>query len=110
MGLRKLSSAYVHAALLLHFAKQSVSEENLTKVITAAGMQADVARIKALASAISEVNIEEAIKSAPLGFAPQPPPAQPTEASKPAEAKKEEKKEEKKKEEEALAGLGALFG
>jgi len=104
----KLSSAYVHAALLLHLAKQSVNEENLKKVITAAGMEADVAKIKALASAVSEVNIEEAIKKAPVGFAPQPPSAPSAEAPKPE--KKEGKKEEEKKEEAALAGLGALFG
>jgi len=107
-----VSSAYIHAALLLHFAGQPVNEENLKKVLEAAGVTVDESRVKALAAAISEVNIDEAIKSAPVGFAPAaaPAPVTPTEA-KPEEKKKEEKKkEEKKEEEEALAGLGALFG
>jgi large subunit ribosomal protein L12 len=105
-----MSSAYIHAALLLHFAGQPVNEENLKKVLEAAGVTVDESRVKALAAAISEVNIDEAIKSAPVGFAPAAAPVTPTEA-KPEEKKKEEKKkEEKKEEEEALAGLGALFG
>jgi large subunit ribosomal protein L12 len=70
--------------------------------------------VKSLAATISEVNIEEAIKAAPVGFAaPTAPAAEATaaEAAKPAEKKKKEGKEEdKKKEEEAMAGLGALFG
>ncbi|MGC8817053.1 MAG: 50S ribosomal protein P1 [Candidatus Hadarchaeum sp.] len=98
---------YVHAVLLLHSAKQPVSEENLKKVIAAAGLQVDEARVKAMVAALEGVNIDEAIKSAavPAVAAPAAPAAAP--------AKPEEKKEEKveeKKEEEALAGLGALFG
>lgn len=103
-----VSSAYVHAALLLHYANQGISVDNLKKVLEAAGIPPDESKVKALAAAISEVNVEEAIKTAPLGFAPQAPVA----PTPPAEAKKEEKKKEKeeKKEDEALAGLGALFG
>ncbi|WP_309492597.1 50S ribosomal protein P1 [Candidatus Hecatella orcuttiae] len=104
-----VSSAYVHAALLLHYANQGINVDNLKKVLEAAGIPPDESRIKALAAAISEVNVEEALKAAPVGFAPQAPTAPAT----PAEAKKEEKKEkekEEKKEDEALAGLGALFG
>ena len=100
-----MSSAYIHAALLLHFAGQPIDEEKLKKVLEAAGVSVDESRVKALTAAISEINIDEAIKSAPVGFAPTPAVA-PVEEAKP----KEEKKEEKKEEEEALAGLGALFG
>lgn len=104
-----MSSAYIHAALLLHFAGQPVNEENLKRVLEAAGMSVDESRVKALVAAISEVNIDEAVKSAPVGVTPVA--AAPTAAveEKPKE-KKEEKKKEEKKEEEALAGLGALFG
>jgi large subunit ribosomal protein L12 len=105
-----LSSPYIHAALLLHFAKQQINEENLKKVISAAGITADEVRVKALISALQEVNIDEAIKSAPIGFAAPATPAASAEVPKKEEKKKVEKKEEKKKEEEALAGLGALFG
>ena len=100
-----MTSAYIHAALLLHFAKQPVNEDSLKKVVKAAGLSADDGRIKALATAISEVNIEEVVKSPPVGVAP-PPPSEPKAEKKP---KKEEEKKEKKGE-EAMAGLGALFG
>jgi large subunit ribosomal protein L12 len=98
---------YVYAALLLHSSAQPVTEENVKKVITAAGSQAEEAQVKALVAALSEVNIDEALKSASAMATPVAAPVAPT------EAKKEDKKpaeEEKKKEEEALAGLGALFG
>jgi large subunit ribosomal protein L12 len=99
---------YVYAAMLLHSSGQKISEENVKKVLTAAGVNADEARVKALVAAMSEVNIDEAIKAAsvvtvPAGGAASAPAA--------GEAKEEKKPaEEKKKEEEALAGLGALFG
>jgi large subunit ribosomal protein L12 len=102
---------YVYAALLLHNIGKPVNEENLTSVLTSAGITADVARVKALVASLEGVNIDEAIKTAPaLMVAPAA--AAPAGEAKP-EAKKEEKKpeeDEKKKEEAALEGLGALFG
>jgi large subunit ribosomal protein L12 len=97
---------YVYAALLLHSAGGQVTEENVKKVLTAAGVKAEDPRIKALVAALSEIKIDDALKAAqamPVAAAP---------AAAAAEAKKEEKKPEddKKKSEEALAGLGALFG
>ncbi len=103
---------YVYAALLLHYAKQEVTEENLRKVLQAASVNPDAARVKSLVAALSEVNVEEVLKG--VGFAPAaavPATAAPAEA--PEAKKKEEKKEkeeEGKKEEAALEGLGALFG
>ncbi|MGQ9566174.1 MAG: 50S ribosomal protein P1 [Candidatus Bathyarchaeales archaeon] len=103
---------YVYAAMLLHKAGKPVNEENLTNVLNAAGVNPDAARVKSLVAALAEVNIEEAIKTAPMFAAPATAPA----ASAPAAPAKEEKKEEKKKEDEkqkeeaALEGLGALFG
>lgn len=95
---------YVYAALLLHSAKQPVTEENVAKVLGASGMQVDQARVKALVSSLQGVNIDEAIKQAAM------PVAAPVQAAAPA-AKAEEKKEEKKPTaEEAAAGLSALFG
>jgi large subunit ribosomal protein L12 len=96
----------VYAALLLHKLNKEVNEENLKKVLQAAGAQPDEVKTKALVAALSEVNIDEALKSAVV--APAPAAAAPAEAA-PKEAKKEEKKEEEK-EEEALAGLSSLFG
>ncbi|HXW37041.1 MAG TPA: 50S ribosomal protein P1 [Nitrososphaerales archaeon] len=98
---------YVYAALLLHKLGQPVNEDNLTKVVKATGAAPDEVKIKALASALSEVNIDEALKNAAtVSMAPA--------AAGPAQgapAKAEEKpKEEEKKEEEALQGLASLFG
>jgi large subunit ribosomal protein L12 len=97
---------YVYAAMLLHSSGQKISEDNVKKVLTAAGVSVDEARVKSLVAAMSEVNIDEAIKAASVINVPAGP------AALAAEGKKEEKKpaDEKKKEEEALAGLGALFG
>src|SRR2546426_7774327 len=98
---------YVYAALLLHSTATPVTEENVKKVVTAAGSQVEESQVKALVAALSEVSIDEALKSA---TAMAPPVAA---AAAPTEAKKKDKKpaeEEKKKEKEALAGLGALFG
>ncbi len=103
-----MSTVYVHAALLLHFAKQPINEENLKKVINAVGIEADESKIKALTTAITEVNIEEAIKTTPAAFAAATSPTAPATAE--AEKPKAEEKKKEKKEEEAMEGLGALFG
>lgn len=101
---------YIYAALLLHKAGKEITEDSLKKVLEAAGIKADEAKVKALVSALKEVDIEEAI-STPVAVAAAPVQAPPSEEA-PKEEKKEEKKEEeeKKKEEEAAAGLAALFG
>jgi len=97
---------YVYSAMLLHSAGQPVNEENVKKVLTAAGVKTDAARVKALVASLEGVNIDEAIKSATAI-----PVAAPAASAAPAE-KKEKKKEEKKEEvsqDEAAAGLSALF-
>jgi large subunit ribosomal protein L12 len=103
---------YVYAALLLHNAGKPVNEENLTKLLDAAGINADAVRVKALVASLEGVDIDEAVKTVPTVMAAAPAATAPAPEATP-EAKKEEKKdeeEEKKKEEEALEGLGALFG
>ena len=104
---------YVYAAMLLHKAGKEITEENLTNVLTAAGITVDAVRAKALVASLSEVNIDEAIKAAPAMMA-TPAAAQATVApatEKPQEEEKKKKAEEEKaKEEAALEGLGALFG
>ncbi len=103
---------YVYSALILHSLGKEITEDAIANIIKAAGAEPDMARIKALVSALSEVDIDEAIKTA--AFAPAA--AAPAAAAPATEEKKEEKEEEKKeeeeekKEEEAIAGLGALFG
>src|SRR5947209_13399289 len=55
---------YVYAALLLHSWAQPVNEENVKKIVSAAGGQAEESQVKALVAALSEVNIDDALKSA----------------------------------------------
>lgn len=98
----------IYASLLLHDAGKDITEENVKKVMEAAGAKADAAMIKALVSNMKEVNIEEAIKNTAVTAAPAAAPA-----GEAKEEKKEEKKDEKsdeQKEEEAAAGLSSLFG
>jgi large subunit ribosomal protein L12 len=102
---------YIYAAMLLHKAGKEINEASLTQVLTAAGINADAVRVKALVASLAEVKIDEAIKSAPtMMAAPAAPAAAPAAEAKPKEEKKEKKEDEKQKEEAALEGLGALFG
>jgi large subunit ribosomal protein L12 len=97
---------YIYAALLLHKAGKTVTEEHLTKVLSAAGTHVDAGKVKAVVAALEGANIEEIIAKASIVT------AAPAVAAPTAEAKKEEKKPEEKKvsEEEAAAGLSSLFG
>ena len=101
---------YVYAAMLLHKAGKEINEKSVSEVLTAAGVNADSARVKALVASIAEVDIEEAIKSAPAMMAAAPAPAAEAPAKKEEKAAEEEEEDETKKEEEAMEGLGALFG
>ena len=102
---------YVYAAMLLHKAGKEINAKNVSEVLTAAGVSADAARVKALVASIAEVDIEEAIKSAPAMMAAAPAPAAAAPAKKEEKpAEEEEEEDESKKEEEAIEGLGALFG
>ncbi|MEM4412774.1 MAG: 50S ribosomal protein P1 [Candidatus Caldarchaeum sp.] len=101
---------YIYAALLLHKAGKKVDEDNLKKVVEAAGLSPDMSKIKSLTASLSEINIDEVLKQAAAAPVAQAAPAAApaAAATAPAEKPKEEKKEEEK--EEALSGLSALFG
>lgn len=96
---------YVYSAMLLHSAGKPVTEESVTKVLKAAGIEADSTRVKGLIAALKDINIDEAIKNAAMMQAPA---AAPASGAPKKEAKKEE--DEKKTEEEAAQGLSSLFG
>ena len=99
---------YVYAALLLNAAEKDINEENVAAILSAAGVEADDARVKALIASLEDVDIEEAIATAAVA-APAAATAAPAEAA--AEEEPEEEEEEEEAEEEAAAaGLGALFG
>ena len=102
-----MTDSYMYAALLIHKAGKPITEDSITSVVRAAGVDVDQVKVKALASALSEINVDEVLKNA-SAMAVAAPAAAP---AAPAGAKAEEKpKEEEKKEEEALAGLASLFG
>jgi large subunit ribosomal protein L12 len=99
---------YIYAAMLIHKAGGKVDEAKIQKVLEAAGVKPDNARLKALVASLEGINIDEAIKKAAIAQVAAAPAA-----SGPAkEEKKEEKnkEDEKKQEAQAAAGLGALFG
>ena len=99
---------YVYAAMLLHKAEKPIDETSVKKVLEAAGVTPDDARIKALVASLDGVDIDKAIEKAAMPVAAAPA-AAPAGGEAPAAEKKEEKKEEVS-EEKAAAGLGALFG
>jgi large subunit ribosomal protein L12 len=92
---------YAYAIMLLHEAKKPVNEENLKKVLNAAGVEVSEAKIKAIVVSLEGLNIDDVLKQAVSTPAPSAPQQK--------EEKKDEKSEEKK-EEEAAAGLASLFG
>jgi len=101
---------YVYAALMLHKLKKEVNEANVTSIVKASGAEVNEAQVKALVASLADVNIEEAIKAAPVAVAAAPAAAGDAPAAG-GDAKKEEKKaDDGKSEEAAMEGLSSLFG
>jgi len=102
---------YVYAALMLHKLKKDVNEENISSIVKASGAEVNEAQVKSLVAALADVNIEEAIKAAPVAVVAA---AAPAAEAKGGEEKKGEKKEKQapsgKSEEQAMEGLSSLFG
>ena len=102
---------YVYAALMLHKLKKEITEENVTSIVKASGTEVNEAKVKSLVASLADVNIEDAIKAAPVAaVAAAPAAAAPAEGG---EGKKEGKKDEAasgKTEEKAMEGLSSLFG
>ena len=100
---------YVYAALMLHKLKKEITEENVTSIVKSSGAEVNEAKVKSLVASLADVDIEDAIKAAPVAVAAAPA-AAPAEGG---EGKKEEKKDEAasgKSEEQAMEGLSSLFG
>ena len=103
---------YVYAALMLHKLKKDITEENVTSIVKASGTEVNEAKVKSLVASLADVNIEDAIKAAPVAAA-APAAAAAAPAAEGGEGKKAEKKDEAadgKKEEAAMEGLSSLFG
>jgi len=94
---------YTYGALLLHKLGKEVNEENLKKVVAAAGASIDDSKVKSMIASLKDVDIAKELESASMVSA-----APASGASAPAEKKEEKPKEEKK--EAAAEGLSALFG
>jgi len=116
---------YLYAALTLHNAGGEVTEDSVTDVLEAAGVDADESRVKALVAALEDVDIDEAVDQAAVaptggaggaGGAPAGGTEAEEEADEGAEAEEEEAEDdveevdEEEAEEDASEGLGELFG
>ena len=101
---------YVYAALMLHKLEKEVNEANVTSVVKATGAEVNEAQVKALVASLADVNIEDAIKAAPVAVAAAAAPA--ADAATGGDEKKEKKAEppSEKQEEAAMEGLSSLFG
>ncbi len=101
---------YIYSAMVLYSAGKEITEDAVKAVLTAAGVEADAAKIKALIASLDGVDIKEAIASAAFAAAPAAGAAPAAAAAAEAPAAAEEPEEETVSEEEAAAGLSALFG
>ena len=100
---------YVYAAMLLHSAEKEIDDKAVTAVLTAAGVDVDGARVKALVSSLGSVDIGEAMATAvaaPVAAAPAAAGGSSAEEA-PAEAVVEEEEED---DGAGFEGLGSLFG
>ncbi len=98
---------YVYAAMLLHSAEKEIDDKAVTAVLTAAGVDVDGARVKALVSSLGSVDIGEAMATAVAAA-----PAAAGGGSSAAEAAPAEAVVEEEEEDDAggFEGLGSLFG
>ena len=101
---------YIYSAMVLYSAGKDITEDAVKAVLTAAGVDADAAKIKALVASLEGVDIADAIANAAIAAPAAAAPAAGAAPAEAAPAKAEEPEEEAVSEEEAAAGLSALFG
>lgn len=106
---------YIYATLLLYKAGKEINEENLKKVLEAAGIQVDEVKVKSLVAAVKGIDIGKVLEQSmamPVAAVPvAPATTTPTPSEEKKEEQKEEKEESKELSEEALAeGFASLFG
>ena len=87
---------YIYAAMLLHKAKKAIDEPSVTKILEAAGLKTEPARVKALIAALDGVDIEKAIEKSAMPVAVAAPAQAEEKKEKPKEVKKDAKEKEKK--------------
>ncbi|MBI5347552.1 MAG: 50S ribosomal protein P1 [Candidatus Aenigmarchaeota archaeon] len=96
----------VYAALLLHSAGKEVTEGSLNKIVKACDISVEEVQLKALAAALHDVNIDEAISSAVA----MPVASVATAVQTQVVEEKADEEDKGKKAEEAAEGLSSLFG
>ena len=100
---------YEYAAMLLHSAEKNIDEDGVSSVLSAAGVEVDGARVKALVTSLGDVDIGEAMATAVA--APAAAPAAAGGGGDAAPAAEEAPAEEEEEEEAGgFEGLGSLFG
>ena len=102
---------YVYAAMLLHSAEKNIDEDAVSAVLTAAGVDADGARVKALVASLGSVDIGEAMATAVAApVASAVPAAAGGGGAEAAPAEEAAAEEEEEDEGAGFEGLGSLFG
>jgi len=102
---------YVYAAMLLHSAEKNIDEDAVSAVLTAAGVDADGARVKALVASLGSVDIGEAMATAVAAPVASAAPAAAGDGGAEAAPAEEAVAEEEEEDEGAgFEGLGSLFG
>lgn len=102
----------IYAALMLHEADKDINEDNLQAMLDAVDIEVDGSQVKALTSALADVDIEEAMEESVSVSASAP--AETASGGEKEEkeeeaAEEEEEKSKEQEEEEAAEGLNSLF-
>ncbi|MCS5555728.1 MAG: hypothetical protein NZ778_04415, partial [Arenicellales bacterium] len=97
--------------MLLHSAEKNIDEDAVSAVLTAAGVDADGARVKALVASLGSVDIGEAMATAVAApVASAAPAAAGGSGAEAAPAEEAAAEEEEEDEGAGFEGLGSLFG
>jgi large subunit ribosomal protein L12 len=99
---------YIYAVMLLNKAGKEVTEDAVTAVLKAAGVEVDAAKVKSLIAALEGVDIEKVIEESSVAAVAAPAATSGSSSDAPKEEKKEDKKEAAPAV-DAAAGLGSLF-
>jgi len=97
--------------MLLHSAEKNIDEDAVSAVLTAAGVDADGARVKALVASLGSVDIGEAMATAVAApVASAAPAATGGGGAEAAPAEEAVAEEEEEDDGAGFEGLGSLFG
>lgn len=101
---------YVYAAMLLHSAEKDIDEDGVSSVLSAAGVDVDGARVKALVTSLGDVDIGEAMATAVAAPVAAAPAAAGGASDTPAAEEAPAEEEEEEDDAAGFEGLGSLFG